>query len=113
MATELLSISAQVTHEDTYSERVYHFEMPDGAGALCMTFELDPQRVGPYGQAIGVFLHDPAGLRGTPGRGAPPARIGPSGATPGLVPGPLLPGTWKAEVNFNYVLDGPPCTYRL
>jgi hypothetical protein len=25
----------------------------------------------------------------------------------------LPAGTWKAEVNLNYVLEGPPCTYRL
>ena len=87
--------------------------MPESAGTLCLTFEIEPARVGPYGQAIGVFLHDPAGFRGSPGRSAPPARLGAWGATPGLVPGPLPAGTWKAEVNLNYVLEGPPCTYRL
>jgi hypothetical protein len=113
MATELLSIEAVVTHQDTYSERIHTFLMPPGARTVCLTFEVDPPRVGPYGQAIGVFLHDPEGLRGTPGRTAPPARLGAWGATPGMVPGPLRPGAWKAEVNLNYVLEGPPCTYRL
>jgi hypothetical protein len=115
MATELLSIDAVVTHQDTYSERIHQFQVPPGAGTLCLTFEVDPQRVGPYGQAIGVFLHDPMGLRGTPGPGCTdsPARLGAWGATPGLAPGPLPAGTWEAEVNLNYVLEGPSCTYRL
>lgn len=113
MATELLSISAEVTHKDTYSERVHEFQVPEHAGTLCLTFEVEPRRVGPYGQAIGVLLHDPASYRGAPGRSDPPARIGAWGATPGLVPGPLQPGTWKAEVNMNYVLEGPACTYTL
>jgi hypothetical protein len=113
MATELLSIRAEVTHKDTYSERIHEFEVPEHAGTLCMTFEIDPKRVGPYGQSIGVFLHDPTAFRGYPGRTDPPARLGAWGATPGLVPGPLPSGTWKAEVNLNYVLEGPPCTYDL
>ncbi len=113
MATELLSISAEVTHKDTYSERIHTFAVPENAGTLCLTFEIEPKRVGPYGQAIGVILHDPTGLRGAPGRAAPPARLGAWGATPGLVPGAPQAGTWKAEVNLNYVLEGPPCTYRL
>jgi hypothetical protein len=113
MATELLSIDAVVTHRDTYSERIHTFQVPPDAKTLCLTFEVDPRRVGPYGQAIGVFLHDPLGLRGTPGRSTPPACLGSWGATPGMVPGPLPAGTWKAEVNLNYVLKGPPCTYHL
>jgi hypothetical protein len=113
MATELLAIRVEVTHKDTYSERIHEFEVPENAGTLCLTFEIEPKRVGPYGQAIGVFLHDPTAFRGYPGRTAPPARLGAWGATPGLVPGPLPSGTWKAEVNLNYVLEGPPCTYDL
>ncbi len=113
MATELLSIKAEVTHKDTYSERIHEFEVPEHAGTLCMTFAIDPKRVGPYGQTIGIFLHDPTAFRGSPGRTAPPARLGAWGATPGLVPGPLPPGTWKAEVDLSYVLEGPPCTYDL
>jgi hypothetical protein len=113
MATELLSIKAEVTHKDTYSERIHEFEVPEHAGTLYLTFDIEPKRVGPYGQAIGVFLHDPTGFRGSPGRTAPPARLGAWGATPGLVPGSLPAGVWKAEVNLNYVLEGPPCTYQL
>ncbi|MGH2345776.1 MAG: CehA/McbA family metallohydrolase [Chloroflexota bacterium] len=113
MATELLSIRAEVTHKDTYSERIHEFEVPENVGTLSVTFEIEPKRVGPYGQAIGVFLHDPTGFRGSPGRTVPPARLGAWGATPGMVPGPLPLGTWKAEVNLNYVLEGPPCTYDL
>jgi len=113
MTTELLSITAEVTHKDTYSERMHEFQVPERAGTLCLTFEIEPRRVGPYGQAIGVLLHDPAGWRGTPGRSAPPARVGAWGASPGLIPGPVRAGTWKAEVNLNYVLEGPPCTYNL
>ncbi len=114
MATELLAISAEVTHKDTYSERIHEFEVPENAGTLYLTFEIEPTRVGPYAHAIGIFLHDPTGLRGSPGHTAPPpARLGAWGATPGLTPGPVQAGTWKAEVNLNYVLEGPPCTYRL
>lgn len=113
MEKMLLSVEETVTHADTYSERFYPFTVPEGATALRLAFEVDPQRVGPHGQAIGALLHGPAGFRGTPGRVEMPARIGPDGASPGLIPGPLEPGTWRIEVSRNYVLEGPPCTYRL
>ncbi len=110
----LLTVEETVTHEDGNSDRLYPFTVPEGATALRLSFTVDPQGSGPYDHCIGVHLHDPHGSRGTPGYAATvPPRIGPSGATPGLVPGPLPPGTWNAEVGITYVVEGPPCNFRL
>src|SRR5579875_2460058 len=113
MQHELLSVEEVVTHDHTYQRRFYPFSMPDGATSLRMMFQVEPRQVGGFSQAIGLHLHDPDGFRGTPGRTDAPPRLGPGGATPGFMPGPLTPGTWQAEVSLNYVLQGPPCTYRL
>ncbi len=113
MQQDLLSVEEVVSHDDTNEHRFYPFVMPADATSLHLSFEVAPRQVGSYDQAIGVYLHDPSGFRGSPGRTDAPPRLGVGSATPGFVPGPLTPGTWQAEVSLGYVLGGSPCTYRL
>ncbi len=113
MANTLLSIQTVVTHADSRTFRGHPFTVGPGVAALHLDFHVEPREVGPYEQSIKVALFGPDGARGVPGRSTFPARLGPLGATPGLLPGPLTPGTWTAEVCLDYVLDGPPCTYRV
>ncbi len=113
MTDTLLSTQAVVTHADSRTFRTHPFTVGSGVAALHLDFRVEPRAVGPYEQSIKVALFGPDGARGLPGRGTLPARLGPLGATPGLLPGPLTPGTWTAEVCLDYVLDGPPCTYSV
>jgi len=113
MANTLLSIQEVVTHADSRTFRGHPFTVGPDVGTLHLDFHVEPRAVGPYEQSIKVALFGPDGARGLPGRGLFPARLGPDGATPGLLLGPLTPGTWTAEVCLDYVLDGPPCTYQV
>jgi len=113
MADTLLSIREVITHADSRTFRGHPFTVGPDVGALHLDFHVEPRAVGPYEQSIKVALFDPNGSRGLPGRGMLPARLTPREATPGLLPGPLTPGTWTAEVCLDHVLDGPPCTYQL
>jgi len=110
---EVLSVEATAVHADSGTYRVHEFEVPRETAALALTFEVEPRRVGRYDQAVGVALYGPSGFRGVPGHGAPPHRIAGDSASPGFLPGPIEPGRWIAEVTLGYVLEGPPCTYRL
>jgi len=110
---EVLEIDAVAAHADSRTYRTYPFEVPLGTTALALTFDVDPKQVGLYSQAMDLALYSPSGFRGAPGRGVRPARIAIDGATPGFLPGRIEPGTWVAQVCLVYVLDGPPCSYRL
>ncbi len=110
---DLLAIEDTLTHQDTGSTRFHAFAVGPEPQALRLSFEVDPARVGPYGQAVGVMLHSPEGFRGAPGRGTQPARIATTGSTAGFLDGPLAPGEWQAEIGVVHVLEGPVCTYRL
>lgn len=110
---DLLSVAEVAVHGDSRSYRTYPFTVPPGTTALNLTFDVEPEQVGPYRQAVGVALYGPGGFRGIPGRSAPPFRIAADGAAPGFRPGPIEAGAWLAQVSLGYVLDGPPCAYRL
>src|SRR4030095_15003510 len=76
---------------------------------LRLLFSFRPARVGKYNVLLTLSLFDPRHFRGAGHRHAPQQEIviGPQGATPGFVPGPLPPGEWVVEVDCHCVLDGP------
>jgi len=77
--------------------------------ALRLRFGFSPARVGKYNVLLTLSLFDPKRFRGAGHRHAPQQEvvIGPDGATPGFVPGPLPAGEWLVEVDCHCVLDGP------
>lgn len=82
------------------------FEVPAGAGTLRIRFSFGPPRPAQYRNLVTLSLFDPDGFRGAGHRHAPRQEVlvGPQGATPGFVPGPLTPGRWTLEVDCHAVL---------
>ena len=61
-----------------------------------------------------LSLDGPSGFRGCAHRHPPRQRItlGETAATPGFIPGPLEPGSWKATVSVHSVVTGQ-CRFQL
>jgi len=103
----------------------YHvpFEMPEGVCRLEVAYSYDhaigsdPLLTG--GNTVDIGLFDPRGVaypgrgfRGWTGSARSELFITPTEATPGYLPGPLLPGTWYVSLGF-YKSAPEGCHYRV
>lgn len=94
----------------------FPFEVPRGTGALRLRLGYSPAKVGGVSNLITLGLNDPTGFRGNAHRNPPDREVlvTPIWATPGFLPGPVLPGAWLAQLALQAVLaSDPPCTYTL
>ena len=94
----------------------FPFDVPAETGALRLRLRFSPAKVGGVSNLITLGLFDPSGFRGNAHRNPPNPEvlITPESATPGFLPGAILPGTWLAQLALQAVLDSdPPCTYTL
>jgi hypothetical protein len=87
----------------------FPFTVPVGTGGLRIRLAFSPARVNRLRNLLTISLFDPRGFRGAGHRHAPRQEIelGPSGATPGFLPGPIPPGEWLLEVDCHAVLARP------
>jgi len=99
------------------------FEMPEGVCRLEVAYSYDhaigsdPLLTG--GNTVDIGLFDPRGVaypgrgfRGWTGSARSELFITPTEATPGYLPGPLLPGTWYVSLGF-YKSAPEGCHYRV
>ncbi len=95
------------------------FEVPDGVGRLHVSYEvsdaLGADKAGQeQGNIVDVGLFDPRGadflrgrgFRGWSGTARREFSVGPADATPGYLPGPLIPGTWHVVLGLYQLLPG-------
>lgn len=101
------------------------FEVPPGVVRLCVSYEfsrpLSADKAGwEEGNILDIGLFDPRGAEFPNGRGfrgwSGTARreffLSPTEATPGYLPGPILPGTWHVLLGL-YQLAPEGCDYRI
>ena len=72
-------------------------EVPAGVAELAVRYRYDRPATPPGGpgNALDLGVFDERGFRGWSGGARDGFTIGPSGATPGYLPGPVDPGTWQ------------------
>jgi len=115
--TELLRVGGALRPEDRKGYRRHPFVVPGEGGGLRITFSYDPGQPFPH-SLLTLSLFDPHGFRGAGHRYVPRqiVELGPGGATPGFVAGPLPAGEWWIEVDVHCVIarpDGVPNAYEL
>ncbi|MDX2138325.1 MAG: CehA/McbA family metallohydrolase, partial [Chloroflexota bacterium] len=94
----------------------YTFDIPAGMTQFHMEFEYNPIHTDgqPYPQQISFAIHDPNGTRGEWSR---PNRAGyhisAASATPGTLPGAIMPGTWTVFLLSHRIQPPIPVTYKL
>jgi predicted metal-dependent phosphoesterase TrpH len=73
------------------------FEVPPGVGELAVRYRHDrpPTPPGVPGNALDIGIMDGQGMRGWSGGARDRFVLGPAGATPGYLPGPVGAGTWR------------------
>lgn len=91
------------------------FGVPAGTGRMELHLRFAP--AGAYGivNLITLTLFDPQGFRGAGLREGDShwVHLGPAGASPGFLPGPLPGGEWTAEVDTHMIMPGQPVRYSL
>lgn len=90
------------------------FVVPEGAGGLRVRYTFDPGNILDLGLADTRWRPYPSqqGFRGWSGGCRREVVVGTSRATPGYLPGPLFPGTWRVLLGLAQV-SHEPCTYRI
>jgi predicted metal-dependent phosphoesterase TrpH len=101
------------------------FQVPAGTGRLCVSYEVSDaigaDKAGwEEGNIVDIGLFDPRGasfpdgrgFRGWSGTSETQIVVGPEGATPGYVPGPIRPGTWHVVLGL-YQLAPQGCDVRV
>ncbi|HXG41848.1 MAG TPA: CehA/McbA family metallohydrolase [Dehalococcoidia bacterium] len=118
MQTEF-SFEGFVTPQDVRRQRYLYlpFEVPPGVGLLDVSYQFSEPVTAPLGMGPGnnvdIGIFDPRGLdfpeapgfRGWSGSARREFSIGPREATPGYVPGPILPGRWHIVLGFERVQE--------
>lgn len=104
----LLHTMGTVNECDIKSYRRHCFAVPPGLDQLVVRLNYDRGGLEPH-TLITLSLYDPAGTRGMAHRFAAEQviRIGPGGATPGFIAGPLTPGQWTVELAMFWIAATP------
>ncbi len=102
----LLDTSARLAPDQARSYICLPFHVPEEMAALRLRFSFAPPAVGTIQNLLTLSLFDPHGFRGAGHRHAPAQEIvlGPLGATPGFIPGPISAGDWLVEIDCHCVL---------
>ncbi len=90
------------------------FEVPPGMTRLDMSYSFDEENsildLGLFDPTLGPFPSR-SGFRGWSGSARREVYVARDGATPGYIPGEIVPGTWQVVFGLARVLDG--CRYRV
>jgi hypothetical protein len=105
-----------LTPADNRRSIPYTIEVPAGMTGFHLHFEYSPIHTEgqPYRQQISFAIHDPNGVRGE--WSIPTAdgfHITPASATPGALPGAIMPGTWIVFLLSHRIMPPIPVTYTL
>ncbi len=105
-----------LTQADNRRVIPYSVEIPEGMTQFHLSFDYSPIHTEgqPYPQQISFAIHDPSGVRGEWSRPtAEGLHITPASATPGTLPGPIIPGRWTVFLLSHRIQPPIPVTYRL
>lgn len=110
-----MQIEGKLTEQHNHQHISHIFTVPEGAARIDIDFRYEPKRIGDHSNLLTLSLFDPQGERGTGHRGQPTQHVtlSASDATPGYIPGPLLPGEWDIMVNANLINPGAAVSYDL
>lgn len=82
---------------------IYHyipFEVPVGSDGVTVTYSFTG-----FTSVVDLGIFDPVGFRGWTGSARSVAMISPERATPGYLPGEILPGTWFVALGLHRVAE--------
>ena len=73
------------------------FEVPEGVRSVAVSYDYTPLETGLgfTANVVDIGIFDPDGFRGWSGGARRSFRVAADAATPGYLPGPVTPGTWK------------------
>jgi hypothetical protein len=91
------------------------FQVPAGTTQLSFHFSYAPINVDGILNLLTLTIFDPSGWRGEGHRHNAPyvLSIGVEEATPGFLPGKIVPGEWSVVVNTHMIMPGSACTFQL
>jgi hypothetical protein len=107
--------NGHLTARDCKRHIVHRFDMPPGAGRVDIDLSFSPAGEHGLSNMLTLTVFDSAGFRGAVHRGGANhhVSIGPAGATPGYVAGPLPAGEWVAQIDTHMIMPGHGVDYRL
>ena len=102
---ELLRFPLRLHLNDFKRHLRVSFQVPEETAALRVTLTFGPPGVGEIANMINFSLFSPEGFRGAGHRHGTrhEALIGLEWATPGFLPGPLVPGSWEVVIHTHMV----------
>lgn len=105
-----LVLRGGVVRQDHQTFRELPFRVPAGVDRIRVELEHDGAATK---TVLDMGVRDPRRLRGWSGGARSAFEIGESDATPGYLPGPLLPGRWAVLVGIPNVRDGAAARYAV
>jgi hypothetical protein len=110
------SFSGRLTDADAKSFLPQPFTIPPGTTQLAVRFAYGPRRAPsvPGSNLLCLSLFGPEGWRGTGhNRDDNSFTVSAQAATPGFMPGPLLPGEWSVVIETHMVMPELPVEYKM
>ena len=105
-----------LTAADSKRHIVHRFDVPVGATRLSIALEHDPRRSAgaEHDNQVSLSLFDPNGFRGAR-HNYPDQTVSLSAAhaTPGYLPGPIVPGSWTVVLDTHRILPPDALEYRI
>ena len=105
-----------LTHADSKRHIMHGFEVPENAVGLRAALEHRPARArgADYVNQVSLSLFDPQGARGTRHNNADQTiHLSAGGASPGYLPGAILPGRWTVVLDAHRILPPDTLEYRI
>ncbi len=111
----LAAFERTLTSSDSKHHIPFPVKVPPGTTHLTIRLTYTPAEVDDIRNMLTLSVFDPAGWRGAGHRHGTQhdVVIGPDGATPGYLPGPIPAGEWQVVVDTHMIMPGALCTMRL
>lgn len=111
-----LTFQGTLMHNDTKKHVAHHFEIPEDATRLHITFAHQPHRAegAAHANQVSLSLFDPHGFRGARHNNLDQTiRLSSAEATPGYIPGELPAGQWTVLIDTHRILPPDPLQYTI
>ncbi|MGH2819326.1 MAG: CehA/McbA family metallohydrolase [Actinomycetota bacterium] len=114
-----LEVTGSLRHEDRQRRQVFEITVPTRASRLRIEFHYGPGEIAGVHNLLTLSVFDPRGFRGAAHRWsqAQTITLDPYAATPGFLPGPIVSGRWRIELDAHEIVnDGDDtgwCDFRL
>lgn len=107
--------SGRLTARDCKRHIPHTFAVPAGCERVVIDVAYEPAGSHGIRNLVTLTVFDPTGFRGAGHRGGTRerVRIQADSATPGYLPGPVVPGTWTVQIDTHMIMPGAPLTYEL